>query len=314
MRFEWILTFFAAFLGMSNAAFAIPECDPSKVLGVSRTIRIDNAAGPRFGTHQYAKTIDLKHGEVVLTFDDGPYPKRTKKILSALKRHCTKATFFSVGAMALAYPETLKLVARAGHTIGTHTYHHTNLQRVGFKRGKRSIERGIAAVLKANGHPIAPFFRYPYLRPTSKLHTYLRARRIAVLSADVISGDTSLSSGKAVIRRTMRLLKRKGKGIVLLHDINKNTAFALPALLNTLKAKGYKVVHIAPRTWVEKVDKSAQSFVERAAKKKSSRYKSRKKRARAQQKRKRKRRFHRREEIYVDPVFRGASTIGNPSG
>ncbi|MGI9386778.1 MAG: polysaccharide deacetylase family protein, partial [Methyloligellaceae bacterium] len=220
MRLFWVGISFTVVLGASGPVFAAPnDCDPRKVLGVSRTIEIDNSAGPRYGTHQYAKTIDLKPGEVVLTFDDGPHPQRTKKVLSALARHCTKATFFPVGSMALAYPETLKLVAKSGHTIGTHTYRHTNLQRVGFERGKRAIERGFAAILKANDRPIAPFFRFPYLRPTAKLHKYLSSRDIAILSVDVISGDTRVKSGRAIIRRTMRLLKRKRKGMISLQEL-----------------------------------------------------------------------------------------------
>jgi len=265
MRFDRtaILAATTALLTMTNAAYAAPECDASKVLGVSRTVEIDSATGPRYGRHQYKQTIDLKPGEVVLTFDDGPHPDYTKKILLALEQHCTKATFFSVGTMALAYPETVKLVAKSGHTIGTHTYHHTNLQRVGFKRGKLSIEKGFAALLKASGQPIAPFFRFPYLRRTSKLQSYLASRGIATLSVDVISGDTRRSSSKTILRRTMRLLKQRGKGMILMHDLKKNTARMLPELLNTLKAKGYKIVHIVPKSKVAKPAAIALDFFDR---------------------------------------------------
>ena len=84
-------------------------------LGVSRTITIskfNSAMGTGPGGH-----IGLRHKEVVLTFDDGPIPATTNKILSALARECTKATFFPVGHMARAYPSTLRNIAARGHTI-----------------------------------------------------------------------------------------------------------------------------------------------------------------------------------------------------
>lgn len=266
MRIFWLAICVAALQSFASGANAAPDCDPDKVLGVSRTIEIDTSSGPLFGTHQYGQTIDLAPGEVVLTFDDGPHPQYTKAVLSALERHCTKATFFAVGTMALAYPDTLKEVAKAGHTIGVHTYRHSNLRHLGFERGKRAIERGFAAILQANGQPVAPFFRFPYLSMTSRLQDYLGSRGIATFSVDIISGDTTPSRGSTIIRRTIRLLKEKKKGIILMHDLQGRTARALPGLLDTLKAGGYKVVHIVPRSTFSQAELSARKFVEQTVK------------------------------------------------
>jgi peptidoglycan/xylan/chitin deacetylase (PgdA/CDA1 family) len=83
------------------------------VLGVSRVAEIDTTGGPRFG-EQYPGDHLLQAGEVVLTFDDGPFPNDTKAILDALAAQCTKATFFNVGGMAAAYPDLAKEVASQG--------------------------------------------------------------------------------------------------------------------------------------------------------------------------------------------------------
>ena len=95
--------------------------DPGKALGVSRVIEIDTSGGPIFGsaTQRENEARFLADDEVVLTFDDGPVPWVTKPILDTLDQFCTKATFFSVGEMALSYPAMTKEVLARGHTVGT---------------------------------------------------------------------------------------------------------------------------------------------------------------------------------------------------
>src|SRR5271169_1127779 len=102
-------------IGLSLAAtatWAEPQnsCSNADALGVSRVAEIDTTNGPRFG-EQYPGDHLLQAGEVVLTFDDGPFPNDTKAILDALAAQCTKATFFNVGSMAAAYPDFAKEVA-----------------------------------------------------------------------------------------------------------------------------------------------------------------------------------------------------------
>src|SRR6185312_4751685 len=101
--------------------------DP-KLLGVSRVVEVDTAGGADIGGDRKNAQHFLNDGEVVLTFDDGPSRADTKAILKALADQCTKATFFMVGQMVLADPETVRAVAAAGHTIGTHTWSHKNLR------------------------------------------------------------------------------------------------------------------------------------------------------------------------------------------
>ena len=233
-------------------------------LGVSRTVEIDTTGGPGFGLEQYKAHDFLVLQEVVLTFDDGPWPTNTRMVLEALAAHCVKATFFPVGKHAIWHPELLKEVAAQGHTIGSHTWSHANL---GFKKmaedkAKDEIELGMSAVKVALGAPPAPFFRFPYLQDPPALVSYLGKRNIGIFSMDLDSFDFKWRKPDQVIKTVMAKLERTGKGIILMHDFQQSTAKALPDLLNALKAKGYKVVHLkpkAPAATIAEYDAKAQA-------------------------------------------------------
>lgn len=218
------------------------------VLGVSRTVEIDTSSGPEFGA-QYHKTEPkfLEPGEVVLTFDDGPARRYTLPILDALDEQCVKATFFSVGRMAISDPTTLREVAHRGHTIGTHTWSHKNLAKLGSAAMKREFELGLSAVAAAAGVPISPFFRFPYLGHGKTSRDYIRSRGIGVFGIHVDSKDFRTKSPGVVLRNVMSQLDRDKKGILLFHDIQPSTAGALASLLAELKERGYKVVHIVAK-------------------------------------------------------------------
>jgi peptidoglycan-N-acetylglucosamine deacetylase len=220
-------------------------------LGLSRTVEIDTTGGPGFGFEQYKAHDFLQLREVVLTFDDGPQKNHTEAVLAALAQHCTKATFFSIGKMALGYPQIIRDVAKAGHTIGTHTWSHAGLRtKKNPEEAKQEIEKGISAVQRAVGGPIAPFFRFPFLQDSKDTLAYLATRNIAVFSMDVDSFDFKIRGSEQLVKAVIDKLERKGKGILLMHDIQPGTAKALPMLLAELKAKGYKVVHMKAKTAV----------------------------------------------------------------
>jgi peptidoglycan/xylan/chitin deacetylase (PgdA/CDA1 family) len=237
-------------LAQATAAYAqAPAACPGNpdALGVARTVEIDTTGGPGFGFEQYKMHDFLRMKEVVLTFDDGPWPNNTRAVLAALAEHCTKATFFPVGKHALWHPEILKEVATAGHTIGGHTWSHANLEKAKGDKGIEEIEKGFSAVKIALGTPPAPFFRFPFLRDKGHL-AYLGTRNIAVFSHDLDSFDFKMRKSETVISSVMKKLETKGKGIILMHDFQKATATAMPDLLRSLKAKGYKVVHMKAKT------------------------------------------------------------------
>ncbi|MFA5955793.1 polysaccharide deacetylase family protein [Hyphomicrobium sp.] len=244
-----------ALVGFSPARAADEgACPRAGTLGVSRTVEIDTTGGPGFGMEHYKAYDFLQDKEVVLTFDDGPQKYTTEAVLKALADECVKATFFSIGKMALGYPEIIREVAKAGHTVGTHTWSHKAIAKLKtFDDGKDEIERGISAVHRAVGGPIAPFFRFPTLVDTPEAVAYLGKRNIAIFSTDIDSMDFKPQSADHLVTSLMQKLDKRGKGILLMHDIHKTTAKALPMLIAQLKAKGYKIVHMTAKSPVTTV-------------------------------------------------------------
>ena len=226
------------------AATAHGTCANPQALGVARTVEIDTTGGPGFGFDHYKAYDFLQEKEVVLTFDDGPQVRTTKAILDALDGQCTKAIFFSLGKMALGLPEIIRDVAHRGHTVGTHTWSHQDMRKKSDQEAKDEIEKGVSGVRRAVGGPISPFFRYPYLRDSAATLAHLQSRNIAMFSTDVDSFDFKRQTPENLIKTTMARLDKKGKGIILMHDIQPTTAKAIPGLLAALKAGGYKVVHM----------------------------------------------------------------------
>ena len=220
-------------------------------LGTSRTLVVDPREYPIIGTMQYANTLPLRDHEVVLTFDDGPIPKNSYQVLDILAAQCVKATFFLVGQQARANPEGVRKVRDAGHTVATHTQNHpSNMQRMPIDRAQKEIEDGIASVTAAlaDGTSPAPFFRIPGLGRNDGIETYAESKGIQVWSADFPADDWYRISPQRVYDLAIKRLEAKGKGILLLHDIQARTVAALPRILQTLKARGYHIVHVVPAT------------------------------------------------------------------
>ena len=227
-------------------------CNNPNALGVSRVVEIDTTGGPGFGFEHFKAYDFLKDHEVVLTFDDGPWPGNTPRVLKALADQCTKALFFPIGKHAGWHPEILKRVLAEGHTVGSHTWSHKDLSKLTSDEATAEIEKGIAAVSIALGNrPIAPFFRFPALRNPPEMMKYLGDRNIGVFSTDLDSFDFKIHKPEQVIKSVMTKLDKKGKGIVLMHDFQRGTSEALPELLKRLKDGGYKVVQIVGKTPTE---------------------------------------------------------------
>jgi peptidoglycan-N-acetylglucosamine deacetylase len=232
-------------------ALAIPTCEGNPdALGVSRVVEIDTTGGPGFGFEQFKAHDFLEQGEVVLTFDDGPWPGNTPAVLAALAAQCVKATFFPIGKHSTWHPEILKQVVAQGHTIGSHTWSHADLARKPFEEAKEEIEKGVSAVAISAGRPLAPFFRFPSLRQTPELTAYLGERNIGIFSTDLDSFDFKMKSPEQVLDSVMTKLKKLGKGIILMHDFQHQTALALPELLVQLKSNHYRVVQLTAKNTV----------------------------------------------------------------
>jgi peptidoglycan/xylan/chitin deacetylase (PgdA/CDA1 family) len=238
-------------LALGAAAAQAADCPGNpNALGTSRVLSIGPQDHPRIGTVQYQRSLPLEDKEVVLTFDDGPLPPYTNRVLDVLAEHCVKATYFIIGRMARGYPDLLKKIRAAGHTIGNHSQNHPlAFDKMPLNLVQAEIEQGFASIATALGErrPPSPFFRIPGLLRAKEVENYLQSRGLTTWSADVVADDWKHINASEVVRRAITRLDEKGKGILLLHDIQPATALALPELLRELKAKGYRIVHVVPR-------------------------------------------------------------------
>ena len=146
---------------------AVSSCEGNpNALGISRVVEIDTTGGPGFGSEHFKTHDFLREGEVVLTFDDGPWPKNTQAVLAAPAAHCTTPIFVPLGLHATYEPGILKQVAAAGHAIGSHTWCHQDLSKTKGRCNlngktvaveydpKDEIEKGISAVPGRSAPPI----------------------------------------------------------------------------------------------------------------------------------------------------------------
>jgi peptidoglycan/xylan/chitin deacetylase (PgdA/CDA1 family) len=239
------------FVALATAKARAADCPGNpNAIGTSRVLAIDPREIPRVGTEQYSHSLPLEDKEVVLTFDDGPLPPYSTRILDVLAENCVKANYFLVGRMTRGYPDVARRILAEGHTIGTHSENHL----LGFDRApidtvKNEIEQGIVSVTSVVGKNSAAtsFFRIPGFLRRREVENYLQSRRLMTWSADVVADDWRHINASEVVRRAITRLDEKGKGILLLHDIQPATALALPELLRELKNRGYRIVHVVPR-------------------------------------------------------------------
>ena len=215
-------------------------------------LTLDPATTGPVGRKQFPNTLPLGAKELVLTFDDGPWPGTTELVLDALKRECVRATFFMLGRSAAAQPALAKRVLAEGHTVGHHTYAHRPLNSLSLERAEAEIDLGIAAVEAAvygepGGPPRTPFFRFPGFAANPALLELVGKRGIIVFGADLWAGDLNKMSPDHERALLLKRLAAAGGGIVLLHDTQAQTAAMLPGFLRELKRRDYRVVHIVPK-------------------------------------------------------------------
>lgn len=217
-----------------------------RVLGTSRTLAINPRSLPKVGRAQYLQSLPLNAREIVLTFDNGPSFPYTESILQTLDAECVKATFFALGSNVVADPDQIRRIASAGHTVGTRTFNHVSLATLPAAAARAEIDRGIDAVNGALGgeYQRTPFFRAPMLQLTPQMERYVLSRGMTIWSMDVDSKDWREASDNQIVEETMRGLEKAGRGIVVMQDIQPETARALPALLEQLKRRKFRVVHV----------------------------------------------------------------------
>jgi peptidoglycan/xylan/chitin deacetylase (PgdA/CDA1 family) len=234
-----------------GAAAQAAECPRADTLGTSRILRVDAATTPRVGLKEYPQTLPLWDHEVVLTFDDGPWPSTTPKVLAALAEQCVQATFFLIGKPASEHPELVRRIAAEGHTIGHHTWTHRSLMRIPPAETSAEIDRGISAVEMAlhgvaTTVPSTPFFRFPGFETTPATLELLQSRGIVVFGTDLWASDWNALTPGQELKLVIDRLKVARKGIILFHDPKARTAAMLPAFLRYLRDNHYRVVHLVP--------------------------------------------------------------------
>ena len=232
-------------------AAAAPCPGNPDALGTERVLEVDVKTTPRVGRKQFPSTLALRDKELVLTFDDGPWPGTTPRILDALRDECVRATFFLLGRNTAAHPQIARRALAEGHSIGHHSYSHPLLDRMSMAKAETEIERGIAADETAlYGHaratPATPFFRFPGFASTPALLNRMSERGLVVFGADVWASDWEQMGPDQELRLILSRIEKVGRGIVLFHDTKSQTAQMLPAFLRELKKRGYRIVHIVP--------------------------------------------------------------------
>jgi len=241
-----------AFLAATSVAAAAAPCPGNPdALGTERVLVVDAETTPQVGHKHFAATLPLARKEVVLTFDDGPWPGPTDRVLDALRHECVRATFFVLGRNAASFPKLVRRAAAEGHTVAHHSFSHPLLAELTFGAAEADINRGIAAVETAvsgrtGPYPVTPFFRFPGFASSPALLARLKQRGIVVFGADLWASDWIPMPPADELALVMSRLNAAGGGILLFHDTKAQTAAMLPAFLRALKRHGYRVVHVVP--------------------------------------------------------------------
>jgi peptidoglycan/xylan/chitin deacetylase (PgdA/CDA1 family) len=224
------------------------DCANADALGTSRVMSVSATTTPRVGLKHFPTTLPLVDKEVVLTFDDGPFPAITNRVLAALAKECVHATFFLIGRNALANPATVAKIVADGHTVAQHSFSHRLLNKIPEAAAWVEIDKGLAAIQQVMPEKtsVAPFFRFPGFASNARLMDELNAKGTTVFGADLWVSDWNPMTPQQELSQLTSRLSAAKRGIILMHDIHASTAAMLPGFLRYLKANGYKVVSVVP--------------------------------------------------------------------
>ena len=222
--------------GKSNAASEAPTGASNTALGEnSAQVQKDGVTQRIPGERREPK------GKVALTFDDGPDPVITGKIVDTLARYQVKASFFFIGWRATSYADVAKKVARAGHDIGNHSYSHKDLKELDLEEARQEIRKAQNAIKAATGFT-PKWFRPPYGSYNDDIRAIAKEEGASIVLWNLTPDDWK-NPGEAVIRKRVTSSVKDGS-IVLLH-VREQTLSALPRLIEELTEMGYELVGLS---------------------------------------------------------------------
>lgn len=181
----------------------------------------------------------VKGKVVALTFDDGPDPTLTPRLLKILKQNKVHATFFEVGNSVSRYPKISRAVLAGGNELGNHSWNHPDFNAIGTSKTVSQVTRTNAAIYKATGQ-LPEYVRPPYGNITAAEG---RAIEQPIIRWSVDSRDWAYLNTQKDIHSVVSAT-RSGS-IVLMHDIHAPSVAAVPTIIHQLKAKGYKFVTVS---------------------------------------------------------------------
>ncbi|QJP12872.1 polysaccharide deacetylase family protein [Starkeya sp. ORNL1] len=229
-----------------------PPCSNPQAIGTSRVIPVQTERTAGIGAFYFKRTLKLNPGEYLLTFDDGPAPATTPQILAILKSECIRATFFMIGKHAEAYPQIVAQLRDAGQVLASHTYSHIELTSMPLDQAIRDLKRGYAAVEHAaygtsSDDDKPRFVRPPGQKLNPAIVAYTRQHQITLVTADISPQDWRNKAPQITMAVLHKALDQTDRGIIGLHDTQKNTVAMLPMLIAELKQRGAKLVAMEPR-------------------------------------------------------------------
>ena len=221
-----------------------PKGSERKKLGPTKEVVLDTTGGPRLVRG------DLDECVVALTFDDGPHPMLTPKLIEILEVENVKANFFTVGRNIDRYPIIANDLAEAGQIIGNHSHSHKNFPKLKYEQAITEIKGGFNSLLKLWDYT-TPFFRFPYGAFTKQTRAYNKSHNVAEFFWNMDTRDWDITNRNKLLKKIFMELNREKRGILLFHDVQPQTIDVMPQVLIALRKAGYKTAVFIPEDLIE---------------------------------------------------------------
>lgn len=198
--------------------------------------------GWSFHLKSFTSNPNISTKKIAITFDDGPHPVITLKVLKLLDDYNAKATFFCIGQQVEMHPEVLQSIIKEGHLAGNHSYSHNYF--IDFKSTQgwiAELKRTDEVMEKVTGSK-PTLFRPPFGVTTPHLAKAVKASGYHIISWNIRSFDTILKNPEVILKRLTH--KIKPGSVILLHDNHPKIEYILERLLQFLQQNGYQMVTI----------------------------------------------------------------------